>query len=333
MGEFLVTTLCPHGTIQRAIGRNSLMWRAQGPLLRAIVPTASGAGSAVTALGFGGPAYQTRQSKPALWDLHEFLPGRRGRWADYVGGDSSEGAAIDDAMRSMFGYARKPVTLQLVDDDKGIHIDSGWKRWTNALTWDRHGDWTPVGYYDDPSHPAGSFRQPGRCWNCGPRDLDHGYPWCVPRVSHMTNMNWWANDGHVHRCRKDGSWYPLGTNQTNCEAAGGTWMEDENPPDNSNERSECYDTSADDWILGLSEAQCAAAGGEMRTVGGVACTYCSQLFYLDGVASVRIGVAFLTYEVEGADPLILAAAQLSAPIMWRPGGLVSVRYRGRFWIP
>jgi hypothetical protein len=94
----------------------------------------------------------------------------------------------------------------------------------------------------------------------------------------------------------------------------------------------CY--RDDDWDLSMTTAQsCTAAGGSWRTIGGVACSSCNALFWIDGVASVPIGVAFLTFEESGQAPLILAAAQFSAPLMWRPGGRISVRYRGRFWTP
>jgi hypothetical protein len=65
----------------------------------------------------------------------------------------------------------------------------------------------------------------------------------------------------------------------------------------------------------------------------VVCTACNSLFWMDGVASVPIGVVFLTFEESGQEPLILAAAKFSVPLMWRPGGQISVRYRGRFWTP
>ena len=51
----------------------------------------------------------------------------------------------------------------------------------------------------------------------------------------------------------------------------------------------------------------------------------------NAVSGIQNGCVFVTLEGGGyAEPVILAAAKFAAPLIWRLGGVVSVRYQGRF---
>lgn len=299
MGSFGIATLCPHGRLHRQVTPNHLMWRAQGHLLRKAFPSSSG-GPWTFSIGFAGPMLQSRYQRPMDWDLCSSLFDRSGGWSDYVGGYCSlEGASLSDAMRALLGYERQSVDFSaeggMVEDSKGISIDTGWKQFTNTLQWNRYGDWEPYDWRDDKGEEA-VFPQPPKYYNWNSKMPDLGFPWNKPRVYRLGNTGYWYNSLPPYYCVLDGVW-DYDKTEEQCGTAGGTWTQKEHP-DNQNYVDE-------------------------------SCSECATLFHLEHVGEVRVGCSFVTIEASGVSE-ILAASVFAEPICWRPGAIISVRYMGRF---
>lgn len=284
---------------------NYLAYAAHGRMLRAIFPPTNDVPFSFR-IGFAGQMYRTESERPILTSVSgDILPfSRRSMIADLDDEtDSLEGAAADDAMRAIIGYDRLSVTPSLRSDGKGATFDTGWKEWASTLTWDRHGDWTPVGYYGD--HTPGSYPQPYKWANAYGWEEDHGYPWQFPRV----HDDWWGDVGPSEICVHPvtGAYYSGYATQSACETdasnycggGGCSWILPDYP-DNSN--------------------------------GVGACSSCVN----DGLNGVVVmggfpaGCSFIIIEGGGLDAELLALAQFVAPLTWRPGGYVSARYCGRF---
>jgi len=192
MGVFDIAIVCPHGRGGfRQSYKNHLMYAAHDRVLRKLLYPQSG--SLSWQIGFAGPQYRSFDNTQAFdddifyWNRKNTLSGAMGEWA-------REGGALYDDQRELLGYSRQTISWSVQRDGMGAIIDTGWHLWTNRVTWDRHGDWTPDDWDEDKSGP---YPQPSRWYDCPPyMNQDQGWPWCRPRI----HNDWWVDNEFGVEC-------------------------------------------------------------------------------------------------------------------------------------
>lgn len=186
MGVFDIGFRCSHGTLVKGqttiahpqVAKNTLMYCAHDRVLRKILPAQ--AGELSWQLGFSGPMYRGKYETPA-WDTDPFAWGPRLDIGKFQGDWAREGGAPYTDVRNLFGYQRASIDpWEVVRDGTGAIVSTGWKSWTNQVTWDRHGDWMPEDWDEEKDGP---YPQPSRWVNCAQyENQEQGWPWCYPRI-------------------------------------------------------------------------------------------------------------------------------------------------------